>query len=436
MKIIQSIKNNWRHLLLIIIFAVSIRFLYTQYNPLITIASDTYGYYRVGNRILQENFAKYIINDERTPIYPLFLSTIMKLQGILGISILSDEFFIGARLIVLVQHTIGMLSLILIFFILKSLKVKRTYAFLFTLIMAINPFVFSWERVLIPETISIFFLLFTVFIFIKGLEKGKTICFFLFLPSFIFGFLLKPIYILLPLFLLPLIPIYYRSRNSLLYAIFILFLYLLLPYLYIKQNESNFGYRGINHSSDINILGKILKYELPVESAKDVKYYYENIKDYRTKKEDPMPYRFLEYYDGQIYDKKELLNLLPSFNLKVIKANYKEFITKSFQEFPQALLDTSEIIASTDINTYLGVFFFLLYEIFTKFQYLYFLAIIIFPFSVFRFLKKPTFENSTSLLLGTISVYQIFFPFFSLMGNSAASFLPPNRSFIFLWFTS
>ncbi len=432
MKIIQSIKSNWKYLFLIVIFAASFRFLYSQYNPLITVASDTYGYYIAGNRILQEDFAKFIINDERTPIYPLFLSTFMKAQRLLGVPILSDEFFFGAKPIVFTQHAIGILSIILLFFILESLKVRKIYAFLFSLFMAVNPLIFFWERTLLPETLSSFFLLLITFIFIKGLEKKKTIYFFLFLPTFIFGFLLKPVYILLPVFLLVIIPVFYRTKKSFLFFFLASILSLSIPYFYIKRNEASFGFRGINHSSDINLLGKILKFKLSVEEAKDIKYYYENIKDYRSKNENPMPYRFLEYYDTQIYNKKELLNLLPEFNFKVISANYKEFIVKSFQEFPKALLDTSEIIASKNVDTPLGIFFLGLFELFKKLQYLYFLALLLFPISIFQFIRKSSFSYAAAMFLGIISVYQIFFSIFFSYGEFGR-LIAPAQPIIYLF---
>lgn len=411
--------------ILLISATIIIRYLYGIYHPTITIASDTFGYYETGTLLVQD-FSGYFINDKRTPIYPLFMVSLLKLKGYENVPISSAEFSDGANLIVLVQQIIGALSLILLFFILRTLKFKESHAAVFTLFMAVNPMLFSWERVLMPETLTIFLLLFITFLFIKGLKTGKSAYFYPLLPLFIIFFLLKPIYILLPVFTLPILAIFkgdplQHCKGSpyitLILVVFTSFVYLLVPLSYIKINQIRYHYRGINHSSDINLLGKILKYNLPVESAKDVKYFYDNVKDYRTLQKDSMPYRFLEYYDWDIYHKRELLNLLPSFNSKVISNNFFDFATQSVLELPQALTDISELITPPDTTTPLGKFFSVLFNIYKALQYLFFSLIILIPYSFIAFIKKRDFTHAISGFLGSIIFYQIFFSIFFSYGE-------------------
>ena len=430
-------KSSLFYLALIVITASVIRYIYSVYHPTITVASDTFGYYEIGNRILMENISNLFFNDERTPIYPLFLASIMKLQGFPTAVVLSDEFYTGARLIVFIQHIIGILSLILMFFILRLLKVKSKYAFLLTIIISINPMVFFWEKVLVTETLTTFFLLLTLYIFLKGLETGKTVYFILLLSSLIFGFLLKPFYLFLPLFLLPVIPLYKNMKKSFMLFISITLVFLLIPLIYIRQNKINYQYNGINRSGDINLLGKILKYNLPVERAIRIEYFYENVKNYRTINGNSMPYRFLEFYEPRIYDddNKKLMNLLPEFNFKVITGNLPEFVIKSLQELPQALSEKSEMITPTGSDK-LSVFFILLFNIYNKLQYLFFLVFAFFPLSMLLFSKKRKFKNTSVFLLGVISVYQIFFSLFLSYGEFGRLIAPAQPViylFIFLF---
>jgi len=402
--------------ILVITTAVIIRHLFSVYHASITIASDTYGYYGIA-RLLQQDFAGYFINDSRTPFYPLFLAIIMKFKSYTDVPILTAEFSDGANLIAFVQHIIGILSLSLLFFILQELKINKKLTAIFVILLAVNPMLFSWERVLMPETLAIFFLILIAFILIKGLKSGKSAYFYLLLPLFIFLFLLKPIYVLLPIFILPIIYIHKRTKKSLLLIVSISFLYLLVPFSYIKINQIRYHYRGINRSSDINLLGKILKYDLPVEAAKDIKYFYQNVKDYRTAKRDSMPYRFLEYYDPAVYGKTEILNLLPAFNYQVISSNLPDFTFKSVAELPQALTEASELVTPYETVSPLGRFFNLLFTIYKSFQYLFFLLIILIPYSFIKFLKKPGFLNTVLVILGIISLYQIFFSVFFSYGE-------------------
>jgi len=423
MKTFQLPKKTIFSLILIIFFAVSIRYLYFVYNPTHVVSADTYGYYIIGNRILQEDFAKNIFNDERTPVYPLFLSLLMKTAGYPGTPILSHDFFRGADKIVILQQTIGVLSLVLIYFLSNSL--------LFTIFLSLNPMLFFWEKLLLTETLTIFFLVFTSFIFTKILKTGKFIYFFLLLLSLVFGFLLRPVYFLLPFFILPIIVLYFRKRIYLMSSILVALIFLLILVSYIRQNEKQYGYKGINRSGDINLFGKILLFNLPIEKAKDIKYFYQNIQDYRAINGDPMPYRFLEYYDRGIYEKKDLLNLLPSFNLLVIKNNLAEFAGQSLLQIPQALLEISELITEQK-TTNPTVLFPALFTIYQKFQYLFFLAIIFFFPALWTFLKRPNFRNTFVFYLGIVSMYQIFLSVFLSYGEFGR-LIAPAQPIIYLF---
>jgi hypothetical protein len=77
----------------IVILASAIRILYYFHYPGIWVQADTYGYYNIGKEILTGKFTQFLINDERTPIYPLLLNLSAYFSGSLGASIFFRRIF-------------------------------------------------------------------------------------------------------------------------------------------------------------------------------------------------------------------------------------------------------------------------------------------------------------------------------------------------------
>lgn len=417
--------------ILIVLLASVIRITYFYHFPGIWVQADTYGYYDIGKNILSGKFLQFFINDERTPIYPIFLNLPAFLSRDIGSPIFSAEFFSVMEKIILIQSLCGILGLILLFKTLRIAGASVNVAFFYTLFTTFNILVFGWERILMAESLSTFWLITLLFTLVKILKKEESRYFIFLFLLYIFGFLLKPFFVLLPVFLFPVLVYFRPTRVSIVGNIIVLLLFYLSVVGYVWRNEIVFNYRGVNKVSELNMLGKILQFNLNIESAKNVTYFYEAVKNYRLKNGDPMPFRFLEKYD--FFQKPDKIRDLQRFNSIVIKSNFREYVFKSIMQIPSGVVDMSElyVLKKPDAGM-LGSFFYNLSRFYNNLQYANFIIFFcFFPF-VYLFLKQRTFIWTFITLIGIITLYQIIFSIFFSYGEFGR-LISPALPIIFLF---
>lgn len=113
--------------------------------------------------------------------------------------------------IILLQSLFGIIGLLVLYKTLIMAGVSTIASYIYTLFISFNILVFGWERILMTEGLSTFWLIIVLFMIVKILKKDKIIYFLHLLLIFIIGFLLKPFYVFLPLLI---VPIVYYSRPS------------------------------------------------------------------------------------------------------------------------------------------------------------------------------------------------------------------------------
>ena len=412
-------KKHLFYLSIILLVSFLLRFLYLNNFPVILIQADTFGYYLLGQKILSSDFARFIINDERTFIYPVFLNLITALLGHYKVNLVSNTFFELAKYIVYVQSFFAILSLMFLYKGLVLVKIKPVKSLVYTLFICLNYILFAWEKILLTESLAISLLILTFYLFIKLIKKPSKMHFLGIFILFLLNFLLRPIYIALPFVTMPIIILYFQNRKVIIKSVIVLSLFFLFILSYARHNAIHFQYAGISRNSDINLLGKILQFNLPVEAGKNASsYFYHNVLDYRKTAKSSMPFRFLENYDRDIYKKSYLFNELRQFNTKVIIHNFSAFIYKSTLQIPKALMEVSEVITlSKPQSGSLNIFFYQLFILYKNLQFLTFLIIPLYPLTVYQFFKKKNLLNTIILFLGTISIYQIIFAVFLSYGE-------------------
>lgn len=403
-------------ILIIIFIAAVIRILYYYHFPGIQAQPDTWMYYYLGRQMMTGNFLKYFVNNERTPVYPLFLNMISYFSGSLGAPMPSDLFSIAMEKVILVQTLIGIIGISVFYITLRIIGLSAVKSFLITLFTSCNLLVFGWERILLTESLGTFFLIFLFFVIIRILKQDKVVDYIYLLFLLVAGFLLKPFYLFLPFFVFPVIVYYRRNKTALWGSIIVIAGFSLSVLFYIERNSRLFDYRGINKISEINMLGKILELNLNVEPAKEVPYLYNNVKEYRAKGGEPMPYRFLEKY--YFYDDPVLFRELGKFNSLVIKGNFMNYFTGSLMQIPRGLVYMSELyILKRPRESILGDIFLNIAKFYKIMQYLNFIIFFSFPVTLYSFITGKSFRYAVLALLGVISLYQIFFSVFFSYGE-------------------
>jgi hypothetical protein len=198
-----------------------------------------------------------------------------------------------------------------------------------------------------------------------------------------------------------------------------------------------YGLYDISTATNIVMLGKILDFELPIEAAKDETFFYQAVADYRQKKLEKNPFRFMEHVDILSEEKLPLIIKLKDFDRKVILPNLSTYLWRSVCQIPGALLDTSEKIILLPPKTSLTADFFRGLFLFYKYlQYLFFLTAIFAPLSFYQFLQKPNFQSAFLSILATISLYQIVFSVFfgyAEFGRLISPAQPVMYLFSFYW---
>ena len=396
------------HLLIIILASLVIRLpLFFAHSAVTT--ADTDGYYKLERKLTDGKILNMVFNDERTPLYLIYLHFGMSLSGNFNPIYKSAEFYNGAYLVTSLQTIFGILSILLIYFTLIKIKVNPQKALLCSLFLSGNIMIFSWEKILLTESLTIFLLILIFYISVNLLTYKTFPYKLLLILCSALLILLKPIYLGLPFLILLIYCLHKYQRAKIRFAIIFLIIYLVLPLAYVRYNFVQRKYLGINHITDINLLGKIMQFNLPITNAKKFRYFYETLSDYRQKKFPPMPYTFLEYYDPLIYSHTEKLNSLSGFNAKVISSNLTGFFTRSISQIPSAMLEKSEFIKTVIPPVGLANFVYrYLYEIYKTVQYLTLIFIPIFIVSIFLFFKKRNnLKFAVFFLAGMISFYQI-----------------------------
>lgn len=430
--------NKYLILTIIIFLAIFTRYLYSKYIPEMSLQGDTFGYYWVSQRIFSNEFQKYFLNERRLPVYPIFLQLGMLLSGNYKAVIGSMRFFQGAQMVFIMQSIAGVGSILLFYLLGTFLRFRPRHVLFLTFLMSQNIFIFMWERILLTESLAIFWLLAITYILLKACRNPRGIHFVLLFLFFILGFLLKPIYIAFPLLVLPFVCLLHPNKKTLAFSITTVILFFTCVFSLYWHNYKTFNYKGINRIVDVNFLGKILEFNLPVEAGKENGPFAGLVNQYRTVDSFYNPFRFLERYGYDLDQSTFPYRELQQFNINIIRANLGQYLVKGSMQLPAALIDTKidYLIITIGSNTYLNAYFDAVFQFFSFMQIFLLTVFIAYPISLFQAIKRQTLSSVSLCLLGTIALYQISFSVFFSYGEYlrlVSPALPILYLFCFYW---
>jgi hypothetical protein len=400
---------------ILLIFAVVIRVLFASYQPKPIIdPADSVGYYSLGVQMIEHPTLKNLISEFRTPLYPVFLASIAKLSGFNGEDIFSSGFERAGNTIMGIQQVLGVVGIILFIFFLVQMGFSNRNIFVFSILTALNIFVFYWERSLLTEGLATTTLLISLALFAYTLKTPNTKNFILLWLSYAVNFLLRPAFVILPLVTLPFLFLALKKRTEKIKVIVIILFSCLVPALYIAGNSVYHNYRGIQHVGDIDMLGRILEFNTPINAGKTYKYFYEIVTDYRSHKGDLHPFRFINTYGISMYTNTVRMNELQSFTRSVVLHNLPSYATNAISTIPQAMtVVNSSIIKISDESIFpLGLFFSGLVKFYRALLPFNFLVFPLYPAAIYLFFRKKSTKRTLLVTIGSIAVSQIFFTVF------------------------
>ena len=431
-------------LLIVLVLSFLIRILYSCYQTGVVITADSHTYYLAGMGMLKTGILSH---NSRPPLYPLFLQMPLLAMGKFEVSVLSPEFMQSARIITIFQSLLGIISLYLLYRIARKIGIGVTAASIFVLFTGFDIMLFMQEQALLADNIAVFLMISFAFTVMNILEKPAILGFIMLFVLFLASMMLKPLYLALPLVIIPVI-VFFRSDNPFVYLCSFVIMVVLFActFFYIQSNEKYFNYSGFSLIGDVHLLGQILYFNLPIDSAKD-SYFYDHILNWRKADNKPLPFRFIDYYEPSIYTKADGFKELRYFNNKVILSNLGQYVIKTLKLIPRAINGTNRLylLSSKNPVPYLTIVFEFLFKFYTFVQYLNYISLPAYFFFCIFILGIPFTKTKSKLrclspsskyqflfIIATIAMFHIFstIPF---VYYDFGRLLSPARPFLFLF---
>ena len=392
--------------LAVLAVAIAVRILLVAAFPTIIIEPDSEGYFRVGRAITSLPTIEHFVNPERTPIYPIITSLLIK-YDLSPLDIRSEAFRTDAHTLLFAQMALGILASLLWFKAMLLLAVPRRVALVCGIVCATSITVAYWERSLLTEGVGISWLVIQTYTYLRTL-KSPAIKFFVacWLVSVI-GLLIRPAFMFAPFVSFLIIGLFHRSptvwRNIIATLLFIV----AVPLLYSYTNLYLHGYSGITYFSDINLLGVIMQNNIPMEPGAVYTNIYNGIQNYYASGGDPYVFRFILHYDPYIFTNIQKLNELQAFVKTIIWTHLDVYIWSSLAAVPKSFAHQTATAVPINGNPLAIGFFQSIDQLVNLVKSA---TIVIFPIIILHmrdFLRKKTFHDAALLLIGGVAITQI-----------------------------
>lgn len=404
-------------LLAVALLAIIIpRLLYHQYTSLYYYYPDTFQYL---NRALEMKEGKSAISPFRLPLYPYLL-----IQGItssLPIPVNATTInAINFQPILLLQKTMGLVGSLAFLFISICLWGITGTMLVAALLYGINILIIGYEINILTESLSTVLLLITMLFTLLYLDHLKLKFLVASLCTALLLFLLRPVYFLYPLTILPINALFLVSKNHkkrLLLSSLLMCVFFILPFYWAYKNKTLYDYFGITTVSGHNLFAKVIQYDLDTTGIGNASEHEKILKDCISSHRDDVSIVIDDCVSrleltSNLYDTVSS-PILGSFAQKVILKQPHRYIIKSLGLFPQALTKYYPIpyewISPWSSQPKLYTFwqfankFFRLFE---KFMLAYF---VFYPYCLKTFIRERNKKNAFLAIMGTSIFYILFF---------------------------
>lgn len=333
----RLIQTFFRHpIIIIVLLAFIVRIAYIHYDPRPILNIDSYGYFSRAVKLRTGNPLLILFSDERVPAYPLFIAAVAHPTELL-VQSTEPIAFRGNQSILFIQMLAGIFTVIFSFSILSLLKVPLYLQLLISSLIATHGALIYWEHTILPETLVTCLLTGYAYLVLRYIKYHHSFIIVLLYLCSILLFLLKPIFIILPFITFLYILISDQKRNNYRLIFLSLISYSLFILCYVQGNKLMHGYGGINHAGEINILGRIMQFNLPLDAGTKTPFFVTKLTQYRQLQKEVMPYRFLEWSDEAIYGKIWLLEDLRIFTKNIVRNNIFVYIYLALPDVIPAL---------------------------------------------------------------------------------------------------
>lgn len=399
-----------------ILLVFGIRYLYHSTNPLYFFFPDTYQYL---NRAQEIAAGSSLVNPFRVPLYPFILKNTLHLDGKINVDNQTINAF-NYQSLIRFQYSLNLIQAV--FFL---LLIHRLFGVSWAFTAAAAIFAFdiqsiAWGKNVLPETATSALVVILLFLLTRFVDSLNILYLAAGIIVFSLLFLLRPVYFLLPLSLLPILTFYFLRKKlpaiSIITAIFLISS-LLVPFYYRQQNKKLYDYPGTTTVSDHNLLAKVIQYNLNVAKLPDESAFDQKLKACVARHTPGQRVELDECIASLgIAQDKYFVNsgkIAGRFAQRAIIAEPFSFIAKSVLLLPQTLVSTRPDpffwVSTYSSNVTLGNFWSTLSQIHDRLLPLTLLFFLFYPLSLLIFLKNPNRKNTILTIIGTVIAYQQFF---------------------------
>jgi len=419
--------------MVIILLAAGVRLAYINYaGSRIQIEPDSQGYWSKGN-FFTDNLRYNYFNIYRMPGYSMFTSAIVSASGYGHPLFLSDDFFLGSWYIILAQTIIGVAGLFVLYDLLCAIGIAQTWRLAFTAFTGLNVYQFIWEHAFLNHALYITLLTIILRLFAALLKKPTPITGSIFVLISGYAFLVRPAGIGIPFLLLLFVWLRHKTKKVFVLLTLMLCVYSLFPLSHLIANRVLYNVKGLANSTDFVPFGRILKYNIPIDSARSVQPLYDEVVAYRALGGNVTnPWYFFVYYNNRIYAHPDEVT---RFNRLVIRKYW-------FPYWKSIIADIPEVFFNTDVDGVLyhaavpglgKTFFDTLARIYAALQWATVVFFIIYPMNLWLYIKRKTILHTFLLAIGTAQIYQIILT--PTLGGSwdFIGHMIPTQTYLFLF---
>jgi hypothetical protein len=422
-----NMKTTYWWIIGIILFASVIRLYTFVLFPGYFTLSDTVSYYLTAQSFVEKHT---IIDPWRVPVYPLLIAGVYALNGVPMTGETPQGTFTYALWdIRVMQHLGGIALLILLFLLLVRLGISKLWAGIFCLFTAWNLTLLVDEMHVATEALAALWLIGTLYLAVRCMERFVWWRYAVLGVLFVFGVFLRPNYVLFPFLVVPFIVWRHWKRKIFIYSIILLAIYSAFLLLYSQANYAMHAYRGISRISDVNMLGKILQYRLPLDQLQDATGIEGIVKKFIADYGLIDPWQ-VYIRNVQLYD-SSLATPMSRFVWNVIMHNIGTYLWRPLLDIPAALMEMSDALYGFYKTNFFGKWgniFINIYHYLQLTTYAIFIAIPVFTVDA---LRKKSVRNIGFLLLTMTGVYHvIFYVYFAY--SEYGRLLSPAQPILFL----
>lgn len=313
--------------------AIVVRLIFLQNALGYQATADSYSYFRDAQSIAQTG---QLADPWRLPVYPLIIRAAFMINGQ---NILREPniftYHTELWFMRVAQHVAGVATVILLWYFLMQAATPLWVTVAATGIVAIHPEIFAFERAILTESFYTVLLL-GMLVLLQSLLRRYRVGLLLVLCVFcIVGVFLRPIMIGLPFIFFVFIGLRYRTRHVVVGVVVCTVLYVMALGVYSASNYRTAGYFGISRIGDVNLIGKILHYQLPIETIPDAGGAKEIIRSYRQDPRSPDPWGVLDRHP-ELYRQKAFASI-SMFSRNVILGSWPLFVWRAVLDVPGSI---------------------------------------------------------------------------------------------------